>query len=66
MNLKSRLARCFLAMALVPGFVGATEEVDPEQSHAAESDVPITKLTTAVAEGKKAGKPIFIYVFDSV
>jgi hypothetical protein len=61
MNLKSRLARCFFAIALVPAFLGATEPIDP-----AESDTTISDLTTAVAEGKKTGKPIFIYVFDSV
>ena len=33
---------------------------------AAQCAEPITDLSTAIEAGKKTGKPIFVYVFDSV
>lgn len=55
MNLAQTLATCSFAVALL--------SVVPV---AAQSAAPITDLATAVEEGKKTGKPIFVYVYDSV
>ncbi len=43
--------------------LGATAPPVKTRSEATEQ---ITDLTRAVAEGKKTGKPIFVYAFDSV